>query len=234
MARLFLFLSLVAACYSSVCASAEGQKSITMRDATGSNAGDYVKALLDIAYAELGLKTRYVDIPGKTELAMASKGRIDAALARQAGIEKEYPQLIRVDVPILTFKLMQIADKSVCGLCEEKDITSVGYSQGAIIATEHANNLPRDVKKLPLAYDNPSNLLQFLARNRVDAVYLMDFQISEDLDLTRYSVRAIDQELDYHYLSPQLAHLKEPLQEVLTSLLVSDEISKLKQQYGVE
>lgn len=98
--------------------TANPNDTIYLRDPSGSKIGEPVKALLDEAYKELGFKTKYINVASTSELAVASKGRISGALARQSGIESQYPDSIRVPTPLLQFELVQVGNRKLYGDCQ--------------------------------------------------------------------------------------------------------------------
>ncbi|MDM4766200.1 transporter substrate-binding domain-containing protein [Pelomonas sp. SE-A7] len=58
------------------------------------------------AYRRLGLELQVQAMPGERSLISANSGETDAELYRRAGIDRLYPQLLQVPVPLLTYEIV--------------------------------------------------------------------------------------------------------------------------------
>ncbi len=58
------------------------------------------------AYRRIGLELQVLAMPGERSLVSANLGDTDAELYRRAGIDKAYPQLLMVPVPLLTYEIV--------------------------------------------------------------------------------------------------------------------------------
>ena len=56
------------------------------------------------AYERAGLPVVFVSLPTKRSLYLAAEGSLDGEAGRIAGLEKHYPSLVRVDVPLMDFQ----------------------------------------------------------------------------------------------------------------------------------
>jgi polar amino acid transport system substrate-binding protein len=71
------------------------------RIATGNQALDAERALQQV-YRALGITVEFVQVPAARALVESNAGRLDGELARVAGIESIYPNLLRIE-PVLFF-----------------------------------------------------------------------------------------------------------------------------------
>ena len=62
------------------------------------------KVVLKEAYKRIGYEVTFDDLPGQRALEWANKGLTDGDVARIAGTEDKFPNLIRVKVPVIHFK----------------------------------------------------------------------------------------------------------------------------------
>jgi hypothetical protein len=206
---------------------------IHLRKTPESPIGQYLKEVLVQAYSSLGHSVIWLDMAGTTELELVEKNRLSAALARMPLIENEFPLLIRIPFPLFHFKLLKIADKARCGECLDKNIRTISYIMGSRISTEYSNKLSPKTQKFPIKQSE--KLIDMLLKKRVDAIYIMDFQLNGKLfHENDYTVEVVHEEYDYHYLSPAKASLKAPLFKALTLLESNGSLAGIRQKYAIE
>ena len=205
---------------------------IVLSDPSESNKALFVKELLTLSYKRLGLDVKWVKNVSSRELSLASSGRLSGALARAPIIERNYPNLIRVPFPVLKFSMLKVSDRERCGFCLNSHITSLAYVKGSVISEKYVETLNPDIKKFALTAS--SKLNELALKRRVDSMLVMDFQIDPKIYLNpNLLIQSIDEELDYHYLNPSLAHLKEPLLRVFNELSQDGTIAKLESKYHI-
>lgn len=81
--------------------SLSAQTSLTFSIIENSPPGSDVEKILEKAYAHLGFSIKFEYLPGMRSLISSGTGRSDGEAFRIKGIDKEYPDLVRIDVPIL-------------------------------------------------------------------------------------------------------------------------------------
>lgn len=69
-------------------------------------AATVAELILREAYRRLGRKLAVHQLPGERSLVYANEGKMDGELYRKLGIDREYPNLLIVPVPLLTFELV--------------------------------------------------------------------------------------------------------------------------------
>lgn len=62
--------------------------------------------IIDTAYRKLGLNMQVHYLPGERSLRSANNGETDGELYRRLGMERDYPNLIIVPVPLLTYEIV--------------------------------------------------------------------------------------------------------------------------------
>ncbi|MFD2164666.1 hypothetical protein ACFSJY_00175 [Thalassotalea euphylliae] len=194
--------------------------------------GQYIKALLTEAYKRLGLEIEWLTVNGARELKMASNDTLSGALARAPVIESDYPELIRVDYPILRFSLLKVSDTSRCDECTNDSIKSVALVSGSVISKNYLSAFNTSTDKSFVTSPNQLNLL--LTKQRVDSVLIMDFQLADELAANKaLKIEVVDEELDYHYLAPHNAEMKMPLVETLKEMKKEGVIDALANKFAI-
>ncbi len=195
--------------------------------------GYYLKEVFDLLYSEIGYEVRYVELPFVREIDMASKSQIGGVLARDIIIEESSPELTRVEVPLFAYEVIMLANTKICGRCTEELIDIVGYLRGGKIYQAHIENFPDRVNKV--AIGGMDNLAKMLEMGRVDAIITSDILLPVSLlDNPDIVIVVLEKRFDYHYLSPQNKHLKEPLEQALLKMHKNGKIRTLKKNYDVK
>jgi polar amino acid transport system substrate-binding protein len=63
---------------------------------------DAVFPTLKEAYAQLGIEASLISLPGERSVQLLNVGKYDADVIHPAGLEKIYPNLLKIDVPLIT------------------------------------------------------------------------------------------------------------------------------------
>lgn len=208
-------------------------QSVQLRTAPNVAQGQYVKAVLDKAYENIGYVTDYVDIPGTRELKMASQGQLTAALARDSIVELSYPSLIRVPIPLFSYQVVLVADRRVCGFCLDADLKQLMYPRGGKIYEQLLKRYSEEVELLPVNGD--TRVSEMLEKGRISAALIADFRVSEAIkNNPHFIVRVVETRNDYHYLSNAHSDLLEPLTKSLQQMQSSGELKDLRHKYSVK
>ncbi len=131
------------------------------KDETG-----FLDILVRELFGRLGLKVEFIRLPPERALMFANTGKSDGELPRIAGLEKKYPNLIRVPEKVLDYNFVSYSR----GRCKDGGWESLsGRSVGYIIGWKiFEKNVPETAQSLRLTA--PLQLFTLLARNRVDTV----------------------------------------------------------------
>jgi polar amino acid transport system substrate-binding protein len=81
-----------------------------------------VDQLVSIAFAKIGRKAKIVPLPAERSLINANRGINDGDLLRVEGIDKLYPNLVRVPVRLIDFEFVAFARQALPPMPEWKDL----------------------------------------------------------------------------------------------------------------
>lgn len=98
------------------------------------------------AYRRIGRKLVLHKLPGERTLIEANDGRMDGELYRKLGMEREYPNLIILPVPLLTYEIVIFTrgtDFIVYGWESLRPFT-IGYVRGIKIVHENTEGMKRE------------------------------------------------------------------------------------------
>ena len=190
----------------------------------------YIKEVLTLAYQHIDHQITWLDISGIRELELANKNQIDGALARAPAIEQEFPTLVKIPYPLLSFRLLKVSNRINCGFCLNQDISSVAYAKSSRISQQYVDQLPNTVATTSLS--SPDKLITMLTKSRVDTILVMDFQLPKSaFNDANLIIETIGHELDYHYLAPQNSHLKQKLLNAFRALDNQGKLKSLQQKH---
>lgn len=118
------------------------------------------------AYRRIGKVLVLHKLPGERTLLMANEGQMDGELYRKLGMEREYPNLIILPVPLLTYEIVILTrgtDFVVNGWESLRPFT-IGYVRGIKIVRENTANMKTE------AVATMEQAFQKLAMGRTDIV----------------------------------------------------------------
>ncbi len=122
-------------------------------------------AVLKAAYEKLGYTIETAKGPAARILADSNAGLSDGEVHRIAAISSQYPNLIRIDVPINTVEGMLISCGKTYDLKNIKDLEK--YRVAVRIGNIYATNLTKDLPNVTRT-TSADKLLQLLLEGRVD------------------------------------------------------------------
>lgn len=102
-----------------------------------------VTRILNEAYRKLGLTLNVNYLPGERSIRSANNGELDGELYRKIGLEKEYPNLIIVPVPLLTYEVVIFTrgTQFIVNGWESLRPYTVGYVKGIKIVEQNISGL---------------------------------------------------------------------------------------------
>lgn len=190
-------------------------------------------ALMEQAYARLGIDMQVQSMPSRRALHLANRGDLDGDLFRIAAAAREYPDLIRVDYPLLEGKLYAVVrDPSITSLPDPKDASlKVAVRRGVLIAEHTAKQLGMHSVRTE-SYEQIRNLLE---HDRVDIGLISVIEDLSPLTGSEWEQLHILPEpvthfTLYHYLHRGHAPLAAALVEVLSQMEQEGVKNELLQQ----
>lgn len=155
-------------------------KNLVFGDITDGNNTHFteVKQLLVESYNQLGISIEWLSVPGERSLKYSNEGRIDGEILRVEQALVDYPNLLKVPLPIAqgNFHLYCLFSKP----CKPDSYRSniVGYN-----IQVKTSKLICDKLKLKCAtFYNYLNLLDPLYQHKVDAYLAHDFELNKALN----------------------------------------------------
>jgi len=214
--------------------SAGAQQSLTFREPTPGPMVNYVTAVLEEAYADLGVELNYQPLPRLRAEQLAESGEIAGELGRLANLEEQLPSLNRVPFRLYEFSIVLVAKRSECGLCTIKAIDSVAHVSGMRAAEKVLEDA--DFDRPVFQQTKFEQVAKLLNSGRIDAALIADFQL-RNLTLENpgdYVIYRLRDDAGYHYLHDSYKHLIEPLYQRLSAMKASGRLAELKKQYQLE
>ena len=125
-------------------------------------------SILVEAYDRLGYDVRFVQVPGERALIWSNEGRYaDAEMFRIDGLEKNYPNLIKVPISYLSMNMVaftKTADPNLSGYDNLKDY-HVAYRIGLKVVEENASKFSRVSK-----FADADKAFEMMDKGRIDVV----------------------------------------------------------------
>lgn len=124
------------------------------------------KVMLE-AYRRLGMEMDIVSMPGERTLVSANAGETDGELYRKAGLEKTYPNLVMVPVPVASYEVVAFVPRhsvvTVSGWASLR-VLRIGFVKGIKVVEENTVGM----QVLPVA--SLQQAFAMLDKGRVDVV----------------------------------------------------------------
>jgi ABC-type amino acid transport substrate-binding protein len=209
------------------------QEKLTFRAPDESAFTNYVTAVLEEAYRELGIQLNYIDLPRVRGEQLAAEGTIAGELGRTTALENKRHELRRVPFPLFRFDILAVTDRRRCGYCRPGNYDSLAYVNGMDSITTVVQQLSK-----PPSVVTPTDLEQvvkLVEAGRVDAAFMADFQYQGSVlsKNPNFITHRLSIEQGFHYLNEEHARLIPQLTYQLQKLKESGRIEELQKAYGV-
>lgn len=193
----------------------------------------YVQAVLQKIYAKLGYKIEYEKVPLALSFVDANSGRLDGLRARIGNVESDFPNLLKVPFPILTFNMVMIADRRICGACDINSLSPVVVTRGFRAFEEFRvrQQTPLDV----IYATRPKQAFEMLIEGRGQGAVMSSTNVPPEYHtLGQYWIKNTLASLpDYHYVHKKNKALIPKLVASLTAMQNSGELARLQKKYGL-
>lgn len=172
--------------------------------------------VLKEAYKRLNIEIEYKTFPAKRSLHESNEGKADGEQRRVAGIEKEFPNLIRISTPIAYTHAMAFTKKNGPSINKWADLSelSVGYIKGSV-------NSEKMIKsKVKESVKNGEQLFMKLDAGRNDVIIYPQIGecIIKRLNLKNIKSTSIQKTVLYHYLNKKHQDIIPRVEKVLKEL----------------
>lgn len=204
---------------------------LTFNRPTDTPQSRYVIELITLIYKDLGYKIKIIDFNHQSALVAANEGELDGQLGRIDGVSKQYPALLKINHPMLSFNLLQL---SYCQDCDPFDAEAVVVQSGYLAPERflQKNGYKGNVIKIK----SNSALLNLLIQNKVNTALVIDFHIKtykDQLDALGITAHTLDTIELYHYLHKKHEHLIPLVIQSLKKAKEEGLIDLLKQKYAI-
>lgn len=193
------------------------------------------RLVLAEAYDRLGIKITIKELPGLRALIYANEGLTDGELFRAKGIENEYKNLIRIQVPINIVESVVVTKSLFFNVYGWKSIKQyrIGIQSGITFIESRISSI-EGLKVIRVK--NSSQLLRMLENDRIDIVVAPRISALLSLaDLKSKTITILEPPLEvmplFHYLNKKHQSLVPELENVLQKMEDEGEIQRIRDEY---
>jgi hypothetical protein len=177
----------------------------------------HAKQMVKEAYESLGIKIRLADLPYYRGAVSADYGVIDGLILRLESHTLDYPNLIKINVPLLQSRTLVVINKALCGQCKPDKLTSLASVSGFKFADIHLNIDGQ--RNYLIELPSHQQLFKFFERGRVNAIITSEAFLTKALkNNDKYLYVEIGNESAFHYIHRDHGALKTKLESKLTEL----------------
>lgn len=222
-----IIYSLLATPFSRAASTAAGERPlITISGIVNEQTHAVAKEVLRVAYNRIGCRVRFEFVPGIRSLQMANRGKTDGDIARIAGTEQQYPNLIPLSTPVIHFQAVAFT-KSVTRQIDSWDDLQglkVGIIRGIRYSTIQAKTLH------PFFAEDMTHLFRLLDNDRIEiAVAVFNAGTIElGKNFSNSGIHVIGKPLYqaplYHFIHKKNSYLKDDLEKELKKMAAQGEI----------
>ncbi|WP_190294842.1 substrate-binding periplasmic protein [Marinobacter sp. R17] len=179
--------------------------------------------LIRDVYAELGIRIQVREVPPARARAMLRDQQVDGVIARPAGLNRQIPNAVPIEVPLTQLQLVAFArNDGVTGL-RQGGHYRLGLLRGV---TSGLDALPVE----PILTNTTEQLMELLARNRIDVAvdsdlvgaYFIQRNGLKDLRIVSAPLKIVPV---YHYLESRHRALVPRVRKVLERLSQNGELA---------
>lgn len=139
----------------------------------GDGAPGFIDLLVKEAFRRIGIDARVENLPGERALLMSNEGLTDGEALRIAGLEKDYPNLLRVPEPVSVFDFMAWSIRKDARIADWSALKPlvVGYTVGWKLYDRQVKEAHEIIR-----VRNIDQLFPLLKRQRIDVALLDRWQ----------------------------------------------------------
>ncbi len=210
---------------------AQDKKIVTISEVEKDNIHRLIKDIVRTAYKKIGIEVKFYELPARRALEWANAGKTDGDLARIAGTEKKYTNLIRIPIPVMEIKGVVFTKNIKRDIRTWEDLKglNVGIRSGIRYSEIGTRGLPR------IQANTLTQLFKLLALDRID-IALADYdmgRIELHKNFRGSNIHIIGQPLNsaqlFHYIHIKNRELVPRLESVLQDMLKTGEIESIKE-----
>lgn len=191
----------------------------------------YVVELMSLAYKEIGINVELIDFNRDSALVAANEGVLDGQLAKIPGLSDTYKNLLRLDTPLLDFKLNLI---SFCNNCTLSDMHSLVIHSTYPAPAKYLESNPYSGQLYKVK--SVSTLLNLLMQKQVSAALVIGFYLDpymQKLQDAGIKITTLHSQHVYHYLHKKHKHLAPAISATLKQFKQSGKMDELKVKHNL-
>lgn len=175
--------------------------------------------IMEIAYRRLGMSMNVHYLPGERSLRSANNGEMDAELYRKLGMDRDYPNLVIVPVPLLTYEIVIFTNGTnfVVNGWESLRPYTIGFVKGIKIIEQ--NTIGMKLESAPTVRQAFQKMLlgrsDIVVSNRISGQAVLDEMKQTDITALAPPLATFPV---FHYLNKKHAALVPALTEILQKM----------------
>lgn len=175
--------------------------------------------IMEIAYRRLGMSMNVHYLPGERSLRSANNGEMDAELYRKLGMDRDYPNLVIVPVPLMTYEIVIFTNGTnfVVNGWESLRPYTIGFVKGIKIIEQ--NTIGMKLESAPTVRQAFQKMLlgrsDIVVSNRISGQAVLDEIKQTDITVLTPPLATFPV---FHYLNKKHAALVPALTEVLQKM----------------
>lgn len=210
-----------------MCSASSAQDQLVISETDGEFIGQKVAfRVLKQAYQQAGIQIVVKDYPAERSVVSANDGSTDGVLARMAGLETKYANLVRVPVPVAYLEMVVFAkrvDFPVTGW-ESLRPYRITYMRGNKLAEQHPAGMKAET------VSTPEQAFKKLAADRTDVVVEARDAWCLAKSADRAGIRVLEPPLErlstYHYLHKRHKAVVSRLEAILKQMEEQNQITR--------
>lgn len=216
-----------------LCSRVGAEEKLVFSAVEGTVTAEVARRVLAEAYAEVGIEIEIRELPGARALFQSNMGQTDGEAFRVAGVETNFPNLCRIEVPICSHSLYLFVREGdefdVQGWASIPAGYRIGHQRGVQVVEKNAR--ARQLATEPAR--NAGQLVAMLRHDRVDAIIEGPHQAALSpaalrlAKITRLEP-AIHSHPLYHYIHKKHAALAPRITEVLRAMRKDGRLERIE------
>lgn len=188
--------------------------------------------IVSLAFQRLKLRVKIEQMPGERALRSSNNGELDGELYRRAGIEKDYPNLIMVPVPLMHYEIVAFSREPVLQIDGWESLRpyAIGFVKGIKII--EANTQGMRIDPAPTLRQAFAKLMlgrsDVVLANRTSALAAIRMMDLRDVSPARQSLAKFPVYLYLHKkhlaLLPQIQGSLQQLQDEKLMTVIQNEV----------
>jgi len=185
-----------------------------------SRLSQHISPLVTLAYQSINQPISITYMPSYRSLKLANQGVMDGELYRIADINKRYPNLIIVPVPLYYIKLTAYAKSDTIKIDGWRSLSTyhLGIIRGIELVNKHTISMHRTIA------DSHSQLFNMLQNDRIQIALSASYSAAPIIDALKDSeIKALKPAIlsfpVYHFVHKKNRHLIPALTKALESLI---------------